>query len=139
MLDIEESDAIHFYSNSFRYYFKPRITTNIIDILEVLKLVALQLPVTNKPTNKPDLTKLPLEFHALTNYIQEWDISDDLARSEKLKKTSKADKKLLVQIAHPLFDQINKYLDSLNDALSTEAMALQKLGETVSEIMNEEH
>lgn len=104
-----------------------------IDILlEMLPVIEENFP--DKPDDI-DANAIPEELRDLIPLLNEWAISDDQEREEKVDETSEETLTHLANLVTPKLDAINRYLDSFGDEpLSEEATMFASLAELVCEL-----
>jgi hypothetical protein len=82
-----------------------------------------------------DQAKIPKDLQDLLPLLEEWAISDDSERDEKIKESSKSKLKKLFSIVNPKMELIDEYLDNFKDEpMPYEATLIMSLGELVSEL-----
>jgi hypothetical protein len=80
--------------------------------------------------------ELPEKLRPLAQFFRAWALSDDLDRSEKIRKASRKQREAVCVAVQPLFADINAYLDSLGSGRWPKAAyRLRCLAECVSEIL----
>ncbi|MDI3321307.1 hypothetical protein [Pinibacter soli] len=133
-IQLQKNEALFVYRNVIKLLVdKARQLIPEIEFLQKIKLV-----IEDKFPDSVeiiDTSKIPKDLRDLVPYFEEWAISDDLERDEKIKKSSKSKLQKVVDIVNSKIKFVNNYLDSFGDeALPYEATLIMNLAELVAEL-----
>jgi hypothetical protein len=99
----------------------------------VNKLVDLASRFTTE-SEQPNLECLPIGFHALIPLIQKWAVANDSDREALIEDSREEDLRNLVDEVEQRLQEIDDYIDSLNEQITEEAAALGRLAECALEV-----
>ncbi len=130
IVGIAESENLVIYSSQIRVrLLTPTFERTVQSIDAILDL----LPESDS-VEKRDYSDLPAEFAPLLPLLPVWDLSDDEDRWQKVKRSSKATRKKLIETVDPFMAKISAYLDSFGDRpVSDSASALDSLAQAAME------
>lgn len=127
---IAERESLVIYSSQIRVrLLTPTFERAVKSIDAILDL----LPESDIVEER-DFSDLPAEFAPLLPLLPVWDLSDDEDRWQKVKRSSKATRKKLIETVDPFMAKISAYLDSFGDRpISDSASALDSLAQAAME------
>lgn len=111
MVGIGEKERLAIYSNQIRVR---HLTPTFERALESIDAILDLIPESDI-TEKRDYSDLPPEFSPLLPFLSVWDLSDDEDRGLKVKRSSKATRRKLIEAVNPFMANISAYLDSFGD------------------------
>jgi len=132
-LGLELDEALFVYGNVIQL----AINQSRGLIPEIDSLISLKSKIEKAYPRKlkTDLSKIPANLHELVPFLEDWAISDDTERQEKINDSSKSELKKLTNAVMPRMNAINTYLDSFkNQPLTQEATLIGNLAELVTEL-----
>lgn len=133
-LGLETNEGLFIYRNVIQLTINK--TRQLIP--EISTLLKIKSKIEHRFPENPetvDVSKIPADLHDLIPILVEWAISDDLERDEKIKQSSKAKLKKVIDIVNPKINLINNYLNNFKDEpLPYEAILIGNLAELVSEL-----
>jgi hypothetical protein len=129
-LGTADDESLVIYSNQIKVRFVPPSFERVLGAIDTI----LDLIPEAEIVEKRDYSDLPPEFAPLLPLLAVWDLSDDAERWQKMKRSSKATQKRLIETVIPLMAKISGYLDSFNGGLmSDSASALDSLAQAAME------
>jgi hypothetical protein len=125
-----ESDSLHVFSGCVTLYFRPSSMNELRAALDCLiELARLFAPALIRW----NLDALPPSLRLLTPIIQKWSIGDDCERTDLLEESPQSELEELVRAVGAHLSEIDRYLDSVGEAIPEAALALQTLQECTAE------
>jgi hypothetical protein len=129
-LIVAESDSLHFFAGCVTLYFRPNSTSELKAALDCLVGLARLFAPASIQWN---LEALPPSLRALTPIIQKWAIGDDSERADLLDESPPSELGELVRAVDAHLSEIDRYLDSVGEAMPEAALALQTLEKCAAE------
>jgi len=127
---IAERENLVIYSNEIRVRLLAPSFNRAVDSIDAI----LDLLPESGIAQKRNYSDLPREFEPLMPLLPVWDLSDDEDRWQKVKRSSKATRKKLIETVDPFMAKISAYLDSFNGReMSDSASALDSLAQAAME------
>ena len=130
-LHIKSAEILVIYKNSIIFYSST--LNNLQEKIGKLYGIINGLSLVNDVTYI-DFKNVPDKIKPLIPLINEWAISDDFLRNEKINDTSEFDRNKLLEMVYPLLGQIDEYISKYKEPLPIDAILLGNLAETISEL-----
>lgn len=129
-VEIADDESLVIYSNQIKVRL---VTPSFERVLYSIDTILDLIPEA-EIVEKRDYSDLPLEFAPLLPLLAVWDLSDDEDRWQKVKRSSKATRKRLIETVDPLMPKISAYLDSFTGRqMSDSDSALDSLAQAAME------
>jgi len=127
---IADYEGVLIDSNQIRTrLYKPGFKRALESIDAILDLIP-----ESEVVEKRDCSDLPPEFAPLLPLLPTWDLSDDEARWQKVKRSSKASRRKLIEAVNPFMAGISAYLETFHGREMTDgASALDSLAQAAME------
>lgn len=105
-------------------------------IPEISSLIKLKSTIEQPEIKSEiDISKVPENLQSLIPFLNEWALSDDHERDEKINQSSKIELMKVTNAVNPKMNIINNYLDSFKkESLPHEAILIGNLAELITEI-----
>lgn len=127
---IADDESMVIYSSQIRVRLVTPSMERVLDTIDAI----LDLLPESEAAEKREYGDLPPEFAPLIPLLTVWDLSDDEDRWQKVKRSSKATRKRLIETVDPFMAGISAYLDSFNGReMSDSASALDSLAQAAME------
>jgi hypothetical protein len=127
---IADGESVVVYSNQIKARLVTPSFERVLDTIDTI----LDLIPESEIVEKRDYSDLPPELAPLLPLLAVWDRSDDEDRWQKVKRSSKASRKRLIETVYPFMAKISTYLDSFNGRqMSDSASALDSLAQAAME------
>jgi CRISPR/Cas system-associated endoribonuclease Cas2 len=125
-----DDESLVIYSNQIKARLVTPSFERVLDTIDTI----LDLIPEAEIVEKREYGDLPPEFAPLIPLLTVWDLSDDEGRWQKVKRSSKATRKRLIETVDPFMAGISAYLDSFNGReMSDSASALDSLAQAAME------
>jgi len=134
-LTLSENESIYIYGNGI--YFALNADRNINTAIDIIIDIVSDSKIFKKETLKKKIVaeNIPDLLKTLIPLLKKWSLSDDSEREQLIEKTTKREKKKLIEEVGPYMKEINEFLESFEDKpLSEEAIMIGNLAELVSEL-----
>jgi hypothetical protein len=137
-LEFDKNEGLTVYRNSFQITLKhKRQLLPEIEICKKIKTI-IELNFPDKASGT-DYSDLPTDLRQILLKFENLVVSDDFERDELIEGLTTRQRKDLIKIIEPKFEEINLFLDTFGDKPLTEgAIGLQSLAELTIELTNAE-
>ncbi len=133
-LGLKKSEGLFIYPNCINLAMDNdrEIIPELLLLKKIKKIIEKHFPGSKEEI---DTSKIPVIFSDLVPLLDEWAISDDLEREEKLRRLSKSKQKKLVDLVGPKLNAIDDWLNSFKkEPMPHEATLIGDLAGLVAEL-----